>query len=422
MKRRKCYGEVVNVIKLNKIRTMKKILSAIMLLSAVAGVYADDVKEEKNDSTGGFVFTDVKVLKTTPVKDQNKSGTCWCFAGTSFFEDEIMRKGGKELDLSEMYTVRQCYLDKAENYVRMNGATNFAAGGSVLDVPYVWKRYGAVPESVYSGLEYGEEKHVHGELDAVLKAYLDAVRKNPNKRISTSWRKGYEAILDAYLGKAPETFTVDGVSYTPQSYAKSLGLDTDDYAAITSFTHHPYYEPFVLEVADNWLWGKYYNVPMEEMKAIVDNSIEKGYSVVWAADVSEGGFKWVKGYAVMPKPTDKADLEGTELARWVKLSDKERADKQFEIDGPCEEIEVTQESRQEMFDRQETTDDHGMEIVGIAKDQNGNRYYKVKNSWDTNQVYDGFFYVSEPYFLAKTIDIYVNKEAIPKDIKKKLGL
>lgn len=401
---------------------MKRILSALMLVSGVLGVYADEVVEEKNDSTGGFVFTDVKVLKTTPVKDQNKSGTCWCFAGTSFFEDEILRKGGPELDLSEMYTVRQCYLDKAENYVRMNGATNFAAGGSVLDVPYVWKRYGAVPESVYSGLEYGEEKHVHGELDAVLKAYLDAVRKNPNKRISTSWRKGYEAILDAYLGKVPETFTVDGASHTPQSYAKSLGLDTEDYAAITSFTHHPYYEPFVLEVADNWLWGKYYNVPMEEMKAIVDNSIEKGYTVVWAADVSEGGFKWVKGYAVMPKPTDTADLEGTELARWVKLSDKEKADKQFEIDGPCEEVEVTQELRQEMFDRQETTDDHGMEIVGIATDQNGNRYYKVKNSWDTNQVYDGFFYVSEPYFLAKTIDIYVNKEAIPKDIKKKLGL
>lgn len=393
-----------------------------MLAVVGMNVYADDVKEEKNDSTGGFVFTDVKVLKTTPVKDQNKSGTCWCFAGTSFFEDEIMRKGGKELDLSEMYTVRQCYLDKAENYVRMNGATNFAAGGSVMDVPYVWKRYGAVPESVYSGLEYGEEKHVHGELDAVLKAYLDAVRRNPNKRISTAWRKGYEAILDAYLGKAPEKFTVDGVEYTPESYAKSLGLNTDDYVGITSFTHHPYYEPFVLEVADNWLWGKYYNVPMEEMKAIVDNSIEKGYTVVWAADVSEGGFNWNKGYAVMPKPTDEADLDGTELARWVKLSDKEKASKQFEIDGPCEEIVVTQGSRQDMFDRQETTDDHGMEIVGIATDQKGNRYYKVKNSWDTNQVYDGFFYVSEPYFLAKTVDVYVNKDAIPGNIRKKLGL
>ncbi|MBD5209716.1 MAG: aminopeptidase [Bacteroidales bacterium] len=401
---------------------MKRFLSAFMIATACLSAYAADDDTEKNDSTGGFVFTDIKLVKTTPVKDQNKSGTCWCFAGTSFYEDEIMRKGGKELDLSEMFTVRNCYLDKADRYVRMDGATNFSAGGSVLDVPYVWKRYGVVPESAYAGLEYGEDKHVHGELDAVLKAYLDAVRKNPNKRISTAWRKGFEAILDAYLGAVPETFTVDGVEYTPATYAKSLGLDTNDYVAVTSFAHHPYYEPFVLEVADNWLWGEYYNVPVEEMKAIVDSAIDKGYSVVWAADVSEGGFNWAKGYAVMPKPTDAADLEGTELARWVKLSDKERASKQFEIDGPCDEIVVTQESRQDMFDRHETTDDHGMEIVGIATDQNGNRYYKVKNSWDTNQVYDGFFYVSEPYFLAKTIDIYVNKDALPKDTKKKLGL
>lgn len=333
-----------------------------------------------------------------------------------------MRKGGPELDLSEMYTVRQCYLDKADKYMRMDGTTNFAAGGSALDVPYVWNRYGAVPESVYSGLQYGEDKHVHGELDAVLKAYLDAVRRNPNKRLSTAWRKGYEAILDAYLGAMPDTFTVDGKSYTPQSYAKSLGLDVNDYVALTSFTHHPFYEPFVLELPDNWLWAEYYNVPVEELKTVVDEAIDKGYSVAWAADVSEGGFKWNEGFAVMPKPTDAADLEGTELSRWVKLSDKERAKKQYEINGPCEEIVVTQQSRQEMFDRRETTDDHGMEIVGIATDQNGNRYYKVKNSWDTNQVYDGFIYVSEPYFLAKTIDIYVNKDAVPKDIKKKLGI
>lgn len=402
-------------------KTMKRIISAIVVATACVSAFADN-SVEKNDSTGGFVFTDVKVLNTTSVKDQNKSGTCWCFAGTSFFEDEILRKGGSELDLSEMYTVRQCYIDKAEKYVRMYGSINFAAGGSALDVPYVWKRYGALPESMYGGLEYGEEKHIHGELDAVLKGYLDAVIQKPNKRISTSWRKGFEAILDAYLGEVPEKFEYEGVEYTPKSYAESLGLNVDDYAAITSFTHHPYYEQFAVEVADNWLWGQYYNVPMEEMKAIVDTAIEKGYPVVWAADVSEGGFKWVKGYAVMPKPTNSEDLEGTELARWVKLSDKERANKQFDIDGPCEEIEVTQEMRQEMFDRQETTDDHGMEIVGIATDQKGNRYYKVKNSWDTNQVYDGFFYVSEPYFLAKTVDIYVNKEAIPTEIKQKLGL
>ena len=402
---------------------MKRVILAMAMLAGVSAMAsADEAKEEKNDSTGGFEFTDIKVLKTTPVKDQNKSGTCWCFASTSFFEDEILRKGGKELDLSEMYTVRQCYIDKADKYIRMYGETNFAAGGSSLDVGYVWQRYGVLPESAYGGLEYGEDKHVHGELDAVLKAYLDAVVGKPNKRISTAWRKGYEAILDAYLGKVPETFEVDGVSYTPSSYAESLVLDMNDYVGVTSFTHHPYYQKFVLEVADNWLWEGYYNVALDELKAIVDNAIEEGYPVVWAADVSEKGFKWVKGYAVMPKPTNASDLEGTELARWVKLSDKEREDKQYDIAGPCEEIEVTAQVRQEMFDRQETTDDHGMEIVGIAKDQKENRYYKVKNSWDTNQVYGGFFYVSEPYFLAKTVDIYVNKAAIPKQIRTKLGL
>lgn len=379
----------------------------------------DSVAAEQPD-TVKFQFTDVTVVPTTSVKDQNKSGTCWCFAGTSMFEDEIVRKGGKTLDLSEMFTVRQCYLEKADRYVRMYGQANFGAGGSLMDVPYVWNRYGAVPEEVYSGLEYGEDKHVHGELDAVLKAYLDAIVKNPNKRISTAWRKGYEAILDAYLGKVPEEFTVDGRTYTPLTYAQSLGLNMDDYVPVTSFTHHPFYEPFVVEVPDNWQWAPYENVPMEELKAIVDNAIANGYPVVWAADVSEGGFKWNEGFAVMPKERTAADMEGTELSRWVKLSDKERSAKQFDIHGPVDEIEVTQESRQEMFDRQETTDDHGMEIVGVATDQNGKRYYKVKNSWDTNQVYDGFFYVSEPYFLAKTLNILVHRDAIPKDIAKKI--
>lgn len=289
-----------------------------------------------------------------------------------------------------------------------------------MDVPHVWKKYGAVPESVYSGLAYGEEKHVHGELDAVLKAYLDAVVKKPNKRLSTAWRKGVEAILDVYLGEVPQTFEVDGKTYTPRSYADALGIVPDDYVAMTSFTHHPVGEAFPLEVPDNWLWAPYNNVELAELKETVDNAIEKGYPVVWAADVSEGGFKWKEGFALMPKERTAADMEGTELSRWVKLSDQERKDKQFDIKGPVEEIKVTSESRQEMFDRQETTDDHGMEIVGVATDQKGNRYYKVKNSWDTNQKYDGFFYVSEPYFLAKTLSILVHKDAVPSAIAKKL--
>ncbi len=227
----------------------KNILCSVIAAAIVMGASADD-KVVVPDSTG-FKFTDVKVVKTTPVKNQNKSGTCWCFAGTSFFEDEIMRKGGEESDLSEMMTVRMCYLAKADRYVRMYGSTAFSPGGSILDVPYVWERYGAIPEEVYNGLGYGEDKHNHGELHAVLSAYMKSINANPNKKLSTAWRKGLEGILDAYFGKVPETFTYKGQTYTPQSYAKSLGIDVDDYVAVTSFTHHPFYKPFVLEVADN---------------------------------------------------------------------------------------------------------------------------------------------------------------------------
>lgn len=401
---------------------MKKSLTLAMLAASFAAsasvVPADSVA---TDTVAGFVFTDVINIPVTSVKDQNKSGTCWCFAGTSFYESEIMKAGGDSLDLSEMFTVRHCYLDKADRYVRMYGSTAFSPGGSIMDVPYVFERYGAVPEEVYTGLQYGEDKHVHNELQNVMEGYVKAVVAKPNKnRITTAWRKGLEGILDAYLGEVPETFTYKGKTYTPQSFARSLGLSADNYIAMTSFTHHPFYEPFVLEVADNWLWAGYENVPVDELKATVDNALENGYTVVWAADVSEPGFRWNDGVALMPKEKKADDLEGTELSRWVKLSDKDREKEKYEFSGPTEEITVTQELRQQFFDGQETTDDHGMEIVGVATDQNGNRYYKVKNSWDTNQVYDGYFYVSEPYFLAKTVSILVNKKALPKDVAKKL--
>lgn len=395
---------------------MKRYILALSALAAL-GMSA----EEKTDSVEGFKFTDVKVVPGTSVKDQNKSGTCWSFSGLGFIENEILRNTGKELDLSEMWIVRNCYADKADRYVRMDGKTNFAAGGSVLDVAYVIDNYGIVPEEVYKGLEYGEEKHDHYELDPVLTGIVEAVNDKKGKK-STAWKGAFDATLDAYLGKKPETFTVDGKTYTPESYAASLGLNTADFIPVTSYTHHPFYTQFPLEVADNWLWLPYHNVPMDDMKAIVDNAIDKGYTVAWAADVSEPGFKWKEGFAVLPKKKTAADLEGTELARWVKLSDKEREEEQNNITGPVEEIAVTQELRQEMFDSHDTTDDHGMIIVGKAKDQNGNNYYKVKNSWDTNQVYDGYFYVSEPYFLAKTLDIYVNRAAIPAGIAKKMGL
>lgn len=333
-----------------------------------------------------------------------------------------MRQGGDSLDISEMLTVRNCYSDKADRYVRNYGDVNFSPGGSALDVLHAWKKYGCVPDEVYAGLNYGEPKHVHGELQAVMAAYLKAVASRPDKKLSTAWRKGFEGILDAYLGEVPATFEYKGKTYTPQSFAKSLGINPDDYVPVTSFTHHPFYESFILEMPDNWLNAQYCNVPLDEMKAIVDNALANGFTVCWAADVSEPGFKWNDGVALMPVAKDASNLEGTELSRWVKLSDKDRQSEAYDFKGPVAEIEVTQESRQDMFDRQETTDDHGMVIVGTARDQKGNRYYKVKNSWDTNQIYDGYIYVSEPYFLAKTVDVLVHRDAVPKAIAKKMKL
>lgn len=394
-----------------------KYLLCLLAVSATLNVSADD-KVVNPDSTG-FKFTDVKVIKTTPVRDQNQSGTCWCFSTNTFLENEILRKGGPEVDLSDMFVVRQCYLDKANKYVRMDGEVNFAQGGAAHDVPYVWEMYGAIPEEAFKGANYGEEKPVHGELSGVLKAYLDIVVSRPDKKLSTAWQRGFEGILDAYFGEVPESFTYNGKTYTPKSFAESLNINPDDYIEVTSFTHHPFYKPFALEVADNWLWGSMQNVPLDELKAIVDNAIDNGYTVAWGADVSEPCFKWYKGYAILPAEKTEKDMSGTELARWVKLSDKDRKEEMYDIKGPVKEMEVTQELRQSMFDRKETTDDHGMVIVGKAVDQEGNKYYKVQNSWDTNQVYGGFFYVSEPYFLAKTMDIMVHKDAVPKNISAK---
>lgn len=399
---------------------MKKLLAfAALACMTLNGHAALDTDTVPNDSVQGFRFTDLYTVRTTSVKDQNKSGTCWCFSGTSFIEDEIMRQGGDSLDLSEMFTVRKCYEDKADRYVRLYGQTNFSPGGAVTDVAYVWRKYGAMPEEVYRGLNYGEDNHVHGELQGVLEGVVKTVVKKPNKKVSTAWRPALNGVLDAYLGEVPETFEYKGKTYTPQSFAASLPFNPDDYVALTSFTHHPFYENFVLEVPDNWTWDKYMNVPLDELQAIVDNAVKNGYPVSWAADVSEKGFKWKDGVALIPKGKDEADMDGTELSRWVKLSDADRANKRFEFTGPVPEITVTQESRQAGFDSQETTDDHGMEIVGIAVDQEGNPYYRVKNSWNSNQIYGGFIYVSYPFFQDKTMGILVHRDAIPKDIAKK---
>lgn len=396
---------------------MKKYIAAALLATLSLGALADE-NVEKKDSVEGFKFTDVKVNKTTPVKNQNKSGTCWSFSGLGFLEDEILRKTGKETDLSEMWVVRNCYHDKADKYIRTDGKINFAQGGGFFDVLYVFDRYGMVPEEVYRGLNYGEDNHDHTEVEGVLRGMLDAV--NSQRKKSTAWQKGYDGVLDAYFGEVPATFEFEGKTYTPQSYAKSLGLNMDDYVALTSYTHHPFYTSFPLEIADNWLWKSSVNLPMDELKAVVDNALDNGYSIAWAADVSEPGFRWKDGYAVIPVKKDTKNLEGTELARWVKLSKSERDAENNKITGPCEEITVTQEMRQEMFDNHLTSDDHGMVIMGYATDQNGKKYYKVKNSWDTDHVYGGFFYVSEPYLLAKTVGLLINREALPKSVAAKI--
>lgn len=409
---------------------MKKTAIALLALSAVLCAGAKGPKKPatpKDDKvitpeSTGFTFTDVVIVPNGTVKDQNKSGTCWSFSSTGFIEDEVRRLHGKDVDLSEMWTVRKCYNDKAQRFVRLYGQTLFAPGGSMADVLYVLKNYGMVPEEAYGGLQYGEEKHDHSEMHDALSGFVTAVAKKPGKRLTTAWPKAIDGIMDAYMGPVPETFVYEGVTYTPRSFADSLGVNVDDYISVTSFTHHPFYTAFPIEVPDNWVNANSWNIPMEEMKEVVDNALNNGMTVAWAADVSEGGFKWNKGYAVIPKGKDTGDMSGTELSRWVQLSDKDREAERYDINGPVEEIEVTQQTRQDMFDRQETTDDHGMILVGIAKDQNGNQYYKVKNSWDTNQLYGGYFYVSMPYFLAKTLNIMVHKDAVPESIASKMQL
>lgn len=408
---------------------MKNFLFASLLLSAAGFAGATDFQaplsaqsnSAKPDSLG-FVFTDVKVIPTTSIKNQNKSGTCWAFSGISTIEDDILRRGKGEVDLAEMFVVRNAYIDKAKKYIRTNGKINFAQGGSFEDVLEMTRRYGAMPEEAYRGLNYGEELHSHYEMEAALKSYLDAVMHNGQrtKKLSTAWLPGFIGILDAYLGELPETFTVDGKTYTPKTYAAELGIQPDNFEIFTSFTHHPFYEKFALEIPDNWLWSESINVPMEDMKAIVDNALDHGYTVFWGADVSEKGFKWANGLAVNPAEKMEKDMTDSELSRWVTLSSKERDEEMYKIKGPGKEKEVTQEMRQKAFDNYQTTDDHGMVIVGYATDQEGNRFYKVKNSWDNKHIYGGFFYVSVPFFLEKTLNIGVRKEGVPSAIQKKI--
>ncbi len=400
---------------------MKRLLlTAALCLSVGVAAQAKSPKKVQEEEKG-YTFTDTQVIPGTSVKNQFRSGTCWCYSGISVVENEILKAGGGEVDLSEMWIVRSAYFDKAIKYARLHGHLNLAVGGAFHDVTEMIKKYGIVPQEVYQGLNYGTELPVFGEIDAVIKAYMDAIIKAPNKSLTTAWVAGLNGILDSYFGEMPEKFTYEGKEYTPQSYAASLPISMDDFVFISSFTHHPFYEQFVVEVPDNWMWMPSYNLPLDEMMAVIDSAIENGYSIGWATDVSEQGFSRTKALAIVPED-DLDNLSGTEAERWGAMTAAEKSKALYAFDGPIKEKSITQEMRQIGYDNYETTDDHGMVIEGRAVDQAGNPFFKVKNSWDKIPPYDGYYYFSRPFVEYKTISIMVNKNALPASVKSSLGL
>ena len=361
------------------------------------------IAQNTNKEGSNYQFTVVKNLDAGDVENQGRTGTCWSFSGLSFFQAEALRNGkGKDVNLSEMYVVRKMYPLKAANYVRMHGKANFGEGGGFPDDLLCLREYGLVPQSVYDGNRVKTYNHAEmlGLMEGMVKKTGDATGTiNPN------WTKALDGVLDAYMGTAPEKFEYNGKTYTPQSFAKELGLNADDYVLVTSFTHHPYYQQFVLEVPDNWNWDKVYNVPLNDLTTITENAIQNGYTVAWASDVSEKGFNFAQGLAIAPD--------------WESLTPEQQ---QKAFTDPVKELTITPELRQKAFDNYETQDDHGMLIVGMSKDQNGKVFFRVKNSWGTGNPVQGYFYASEPFFAYKTTSIMLNKKAIPADIAKKMGI
>ncbi len=346
--------------------------------------------------TAQYTFEAEKTIHCTEIKNQARTGTCWSFATASFIESELIKAGHKDVDLSEMYVVRNIYEDKAKNYVLRQGKANFSQGSLSHDLIRIMAKNGVVPESVYSGLLDQEKSHNHGEMEAGLKGFLDGILKR--KSLSKKWFVAFNSILDTYLGQEPKSFEYKGSSYTPKSFASSLGLDADDYISISSFTHHPFYEKFILEIPDNYSNGSFYNVPIDELVSIIDFALANGYSLAWDGDVSEKGFSAKQGIAVLPEDPTREDL----------------------FEAPGKEKEVSQQSRQDAFESYATTDDHLMHLVGSAKDQKGNKYYIIKNSWGELSPFKGYLYMSEAYVKMKTVAVMVNKSALPKKTSSKL--
>lgn len=401
---------------------MKKIIIAALtaLIIMPAGAAKKKAAETNKNKP---VFTTIKENKITSVKDQSRSGTCWNFSTLSYFESEALKATGKEFDLCESFVCSKTYMERAIQTVRFHGDCQFSQGGSAEDVLQTLKTHGICPQDAmpFPGSLYGDSLNNFNEFFSLLEPYVNAIARNNAKKISNQWKVGFQGILDAYLGKCPEEFTYEGKTYTPKTFVKELGLNLDDYVSITSYTHHPFYTSFAVEVQDNWRFPQSYNLPMDEMMQIIDNAVNLGYTVAWGGDVSEEGFtRNGLAYAI---DGDKAnDLAGSDKARWLKLSSEKRKNIIDSLGVTVPEIVPTQEMRQEHFDNWELTDDHGMLIYGIAKDQNGKEYYLVKNSWGETGDYKGIWYMTKAYIALNTMDYLVNKNAIPAEIRKKLGI
>lgn len=400
---------------------MKKLLTFALLALIATGAQAAKKKEAVNKNKP--VFTVIKENPITSIKDQNRSGTCWAYSTLSFFESEILKKSGKTYDLCEMFVANKNYMDRATMTIRMHGDVSFSQGGSAYDVYYVLKNYGICPEDAMPlpGTMYGDSLANFNEFFDVMTPYVEKIAKSDSKKLTPAWKNGLQGIIDAYLGKCPENFNYEGKNYTPKTFAESLGLDWNDYVSITSYTHHPFWSEFAVEVQDNWRWPMSWNVPMDDMMRIIDNAVMNGYTVAWGGDVSEEGFTR-KGLGIAYDTKKAQSLSGSDAAKWLRLSKTEKSNKLDSLGINAPEITPSQELRQQRYDNWELTDDHGMLIYGIAKDQNGKEYYMVKNSWGEYGDYKGTWYMTKAFVANATMDFMVNKNAIPEDIRKKLGI
>ena len=398
---------------------MKKILTLALLALLATG--ANAAKPKKAARSNKPVFTTIKENPITSIKDQNRSGTCWDYSTLSYFESEILKATGKTYDLCEAFVANKTYMDRAVQVVRLHGDCQFSQGGSAYDVLHVLKNQGICPEDAmpFPGSLYGDSLNNFNEFFGQLEPYVAGIAKSTANKISSQWKVGLQGILDAYLGQCPEKFTYEGKEYTPKSFAASLGLNFDDYITITSYSHHPYYTQYAVEVQDNWRNPLSWNLPMEDMARILENAVMNGYTVAWGGDVSEPGFTR-KGLAYFVDTKKAEGLSGSDMARWLKLSPAKRTNLIDSLGCKVPELEPTAEQRQQRFDNWELTDDHGMLIFGIAKDQHGKEYYMVKNSWGETGDYKGIWYMTKNYIVANTMDFMVNKNAIPADILQKM--